>query len=73
MSVILRLAAHMGWGGSCTFLLISSMGRAEASGITLGRGGSLEAKMWAEFLPCPRLPTKPSHHLPGVTQAGLPF
>ena len=48
-------------------------GRLGREGRGLGRSEHLEVKTWAEFLPCPHLPTKPSNRLPGVTQAGLSF
>ena len=60
---------HMEQGGD----LNRPPGRLGREGRGLGRSEHLEVKTWAEFLPCPHLPTKPSNRLPGVTQAGLSF
>ena len=60
---------HMEQGGDLNL----PPGRLGREGRGLGRSEHLEVKTWAEFLPCPHLPTKPSNRLPGVTQAGLSF
>lgn len=57
-SVILRFPAH---GAGDLNLHPGRLGR---EGRGLGRSRHLEMKAWAEFLPCPHLPTKPSNRLP---------